>query len=158
MKRFATLALLCVSSVAAASPSWTPEQVRAEVEQKGAQAFFAGLNERDADALFDDIGSGKTAWVALAPKLAEGADAGNAEGLGIALAEALPKNAEAVLAVTDPVDIDGHSLAVSRVCGIPFIETVPPGYKAKALRAVRKVHSPQLRAIRARCVAVLQKS
>ena len=158
MKRLVMLALLLVSGAAAAATIGTPAQVSAALDQQGAQAFFSSLSDDDAEKLFDQISTGQAAWVALAPRLAAGADAGNAEGLGIALATALPKNPKAVLAVTDPVDADGHPIAVSRVCGIPFIETVPAGYKAKAVRAVRGVNAEQLKGIRARCLTELEKS
>ncbi|WP_322012043.1 hypothetical protein [Paraburkholderia sp. J12] len=56
------------------------------------------------------------------------------------------------------MDGDGHSLQVSRVCGIPFIDTIPHGYKAKALRAVEKVSDPQLQQIKIRCLKALENS
>ncbi|WP_028225334.1 hypothetical protein [Paraburkholderia ferrariae] len=158
MKRLAMILLVASGAAFAAPPIGTPDQISTAVDSKGAQAFFESLSEDDADKLMDKIGSGQSQWIALAPKLAKGADASNAEGLGIELAYALPKNPTAVLGVVDPVDGDGHSLQVSRVCGIPFIETIPRGYKAKALRAVEKVSDPQLQQIKARCLKALENS
>jgi hypothetical protein len=158
MRNYA-FALAIIGSSAWAGPAITsPAQVSAAIERQGAATFLASLSADDTDRLMDKIGSGRSEWIALAPKLAEGADAGNAEGLGIELAYALPKNPRAVLSVVDPLEGDGHILEISRVCGIPFIETVPAGYKVKALRAVRSVTDPRLRDVKARCIKALQKS
>ena len=102
------------------------------------------------------MGDGGSQWVALAPGLAPGADAGSAEGLGISLALALPKNPRAVLAAIDPAN--GHVLGAGRVCGMPFIEdTVKdrPAYRRRALRAVRGVSDRSLANARAACLSAL---
>jgi len=120
----------------AASQITTPAEAAAAIDRDGARAFLASLDEAGAEHLFENIQSGRASWIALTPKLAAGADAANAEGLGIALAYALPKNAAAVLNAVAVDDASNSALAVSRVCGVPFIEEVPKGYRQKALRAV----------------------
>lgn len=150
--------LLCSSIVATADPRFaTPAQVSAAIDSKGASAFFSSLDDRDAERLFSRIGTGQAEWTRLASKLADGADGANAEGLVIALAYALPKNPAVVLAIVDPVEGDSHILAISRVCGTPFIDPPPKNYKAKALRAVSAVKTiaPQ---IKSRCLEALRKS
>lgn len=142
----------------AATPVITPERVAASIEKQGAQAFLASLDETTIDTLLDRIGSGQRAWVALTPRLAPGADGANAEGLGIALAYALPKNATAVLGAVDPIEGDGHILAVSRVCGVPFIDEPPHRYRQDALVAVKAVKEQALQAVKARCLAKLHAS
>ncbi|MBB5412423.1 hypothetical protein HDG34_006395 [Paraburkholderia sp. HC6.4b] len=72
---------------------------------------------------------------------------------GIALAYALPRNPTAVLKVVDPVEGDSHILAVSRVCGIPFIDDAPKNYKAKALHGVSAVTTAKVR-----CLDALRRS
>jgi hypothetical protein len=157
MRLLAILFGIVCSTVFAASPTATPQQVSASIDRQGARAFLASLDEAAIDRLMTHIDSGQPAWVALAPKIAEGADAGSAEELGIALAYALPKNATAVLNAVDPVEGDAHILSISRVCGIPFIDTPPRGYEAKALRAVSAVKDPALQDKKTRCLAALKK-
>ncbi|MGF6293482.1 hypothetical protein [Paraburkholderia youngii] len=156
-KLLALLILVCASAAVGAVQSNTPAEVSAAIGRQGASAFFRSLDEATADRLFEQIGTGRADWVALAPKLAVGADGANAEGLGIALAYALPRNPAAVLKVVDPLEGDGHVLAISRVCGIPFIDDAPKNYKAKALHAVSAITTANPH-IKARCLDVLRKS
>ncbi len=93
--------------------------------------------------------------MALAPKLAPGADAGAAEELPIALAFALPKNPRAVLAVL------GGGFPVEDVCSAPFIEgTVKdiPAYVKEAKAAVARVTDAKLAKVRDACLAELRKA
>ncbi len=133
----------------------TPPEIAASVARYGARATVNALfEERRWDYVSDRIGAGETAWVALAAKLAPGADAGTAEDLPIALAFALPRNAPAVLAAVRTGAFD-----VADVCGAPFIEdTVSdiPAYRRRAAAAVRGVGDPKLTAVRAACLATLE--
>ncbi|MGF6612072.1 hypothetical protein OKW45_006994 [Paraburkholderia sp. WSM4175] len=70
---------------------------------------------------------------------------------------ALPRNTATALKVVDPVEGDSHILAISRVCGIPFIDDAPKNYKAKALHAVSAVTTANPH-IKARCLDALRKS
>jgi len=135
----------------------TPAQVAASIAQKGAGPFFASLDGQASEKLFNKIESGNADWVALAPRLAPGADGANAEGLAIALAYALPRNPSAVLNVIDPIEGDAHILAISRVCGVPFIEEIPKGYKARTLKAVASAKGVDTN-IQSRCLEALSKS
>ena len=105
------------------------------------------------------MGTGDARWIALAPKLAPGSDAGSAEDLGISLAFSLPRNPRAVLAALDPAD--GHVLGAGRVCGMPFIEdTVKdrPAYKRHAIHAVKTVTDPRLSKVRLACLRELERA
>lgn len=153
----ATVALIASHGVGAAASLPTPTRIEASVRQRGAQATMAILAEAGQwDAVAAKMGDGGSAWVALAPKLAPGADAGSAEALGISLAFALPRNPRAVLAAIDPAN--GHVLGADRVCGMPFIEdTVKdrPAYRRQALRAVARVSDRSLANARAACLSAL---
>ena len=134
--------------------------IAASIDQRGAKATIAVLAKADQwDQVADRMGSGDARWIALAPKLAPGSDAGSAEDLGIALAFSLPKNPQAVLAALDPAN--GHIIGVGRVCGMPFIEdTVKdrPAYRRLALRAVAGVSAPALSQRRAACLTELRRA
>ncbi|KRE90783.1 hypothetical protein ASG87_01215 [Frateuria sp. Soil773] len=156
---FAMMLAAASGCVAAGDLPRRAEEVGARITQVGAKAFLDGLSEDQLDELYGRIESGASAWVALAPRIAQGADAANAEGLTIELAFALPKNPEAVLSVATLHD--DVMLGVDRVCGMPFIEdTVKdrPAYKRKATTAVRAVSDPDLQTIKQACLSALGKA
>ena len=154
-----TALVLAVGAAQAALPL-TPGRIAASIRQRGPEATIAALAKADQwDQVADRIGSGDGRWIALAPQLAPGSDAGSAEDLGISLAYALPKNPRAVLAVLDPAN--GHVIGADRVCSIPFIEDTVrdrPAYRRRALRAVGGVTDPALGRARAACVAELKEA
>ena len=135
----------------------TPAQVEARLARYGAQATVTALFDQHRwDYVAGRIGDGGAAWVALAVKLAPGADAGTAEDLPISLAFALPLDAPAVLAA-----IQGGQFDVGDVCGAPFIEgTVRdvPAYLRRATAAVTRVSDPALADTRAACLQTLAKA
>lgn len=146
-----------IPALAAELPS-TPTKVLADINRIGASAFLAQFDDEQIDTLYQHLQTGNPAWLALAPKLAPVADGANAIGLTISLAYALPKDAEAVLAVTTEQD---GTLEVGRVCSIPFIEdTVKDryAYKREALKAVSALKDPVLTKAKDRCLAVLKQS
>jgi hypothetical protein len=153
------LALALVAGTdALAATALSPEGIAQDIEANGAKAVVDRLwNSGDYDRLLDHIDKGTSAWVALAPKLAAGTDAGSSEGLTIALAYALPRNPEAVLAVLDPKNA---VLKPDMVCGAPFIEdTVKdmPRYIKRAKAAVSRVKVRSLEENKAACLAALAK-
>lgn len=146
-----------MSALAAELPS-TPAQALADINRMGASAFLAQFDDQQIDTLYQHLQTGNPAWLALAPKLAPAADGANAIGLTISLAYALPKNANAVLAVTTEQD---GILGVERVCSIPFIEDTEKdrsAYKRDALKAVSALKDPVLTKAKDRCLAVLKES
>ena len=133
-------------------------QVEAEIAKTGAKAFLAGLDEDELDDLYRRIGSGSPEWVALSPMLAAGADGANAEGLTIALAFALPKNPEDVLAVAS---VDKGMLSIKEICSIPFIEDTVvnrAAYRKAALHKVTAVTKSSLQSVKSSCEATLKAS
>jgi hypothetical protein len=156
------LLLVCDAGVAAAAGSaLTAAEISAEIDASGAKAVVNRLTKGHVDAMgqndwsrtMDEIWNGRLAFIALAPKLARGTEAGTAEDLTVALARALPVAPAAVLRVIDRRD--GPVLGVSRVCGVPF--TTPAskdvsGYLRTAQSAVGDVDTPRLQRIKAACL------
>lgn len=140
MKRAALylIALLVATSPAMAG-ALTPGQIDQRIRAHGARQTVLSLEKRQLfDAVLDRIGAGSAPWIQLAPALAKGTDAGDSEGLVVALATALPKNPRAVLAVLN----DGPVTGVQAVCALPFIEPTheeASAYLAQAIRAVTAV-------------------
>lgn len=160
MKRLLVTAVCLVSLApiaARAVPRPTPASITASISQHGAQQTIGNLASSDEwDYVSDQMDKGGSAWIALAPRLASGSDAGSAEDLGLSLAFALPRNPKAVLAALDPAN--GHILGADRVCGLPFIEdTVKdrPGYKRRATAAVSGISQPGLADAKAACLKAL---
>ncbi|HEX3405639.1 MAG TPA: hypothetical protein VHS81_00245 [Caulobacteraceae bacterium] len=153
-------ALALAAPVAVAAPLFAARPTVAEIDASlaryGARATVGALfDQRRWDFVSDRIGAGDGAFVALAARLAPGADAGTAEDLPIALAFALPRNAPAVLAA---LAAPGGGFDVGEVCDAPFIEdTVSdlPGYRRQAAIAVRHVADPRLATVKAACLAAL---
>ena len=134
--------------------------LRADILRHGAKAVVERLVASDGwDEVSDRIASGRTEWVTLAPKLADGTDAGPSEDLGIDLAFALPQNPTVVLrSINDKPWREGGIIGVERVCGAPFIEdTEPKGYLPEAIAAVQRVSDPALTNKKAACLAELHK-
>jgi hypothetical protein len=108
-------------------------------------------------SVVDQISTGQADWVALAPRLATGTDAGTSETLGIALALALPRNPAAVLAALDLQG--GPVLGPSIVCGVPLIDESPrfvANYRRRARAALNKVQSAALQSAKRACGAALK--
>lgn len=138
----------------------TAAAIADRIARDGAQPTIAKLwRDGQWDGVADHIGSGDAAWIALAPKLAPGADAGPAEDLGIALAYALPRNAPAVLAAI--LAGNNRLVGVQRVCTLPFIEDSVndrPAYRRDAIKAVSAVSDPALAGVKGACVSALERS
>ena len=155
----ALISLAALPALAAPAPALpTPAQIQASVAKSGPKAAIASLTKANQwDGVAAQMAAGDSAWVALAPKLAPGADAGTAEDLGLSLATALPINPAAVLAAIDPAN--GPALGAGRVCSAPFIEDPPEHHKAYLKSALAKagaVADPALAANRTACLAVLK--
>jgi hypothetical protein len=160
--KFGTLLLAACLAAASAQAQLRADlpQVRASLERDGPAATVKRLTDaKQWNAVLDGIGRGEAGWIAIAPLLAKGTDAGTAEGLGIALAEALPRAPGAVLHVLDRGD--GPVLGASRVCSAPFLEPKPgvvEAYRPKAIAAVTSIRAPSLRAARDACLSALKKT
>ncbi len=110
------------------------------------------------DELLGNISAGKEEWIALAPKIQPGTDAASSEDLGISLADALPKNPQAVLSILDQ---SKWAISFKSVCSIPFIEPEKDFYESyskSALAAVKAVTNAGLAKQKALCLAELQKA
>jgi hypothetical protein len=160
MRFFAGLGLsLALAGSAWAAPTFprhpSVQAIEASIARHGVHATVNALwDENRWDYVLDRIDGGQADWVELAGKLAPGTDAGAAEGLRIAFAFALPRNAPAVLAVVQTGAVD-----LADVCGVPFIEDTVrdlPAYERRAVAAVKRVRDPKLAATRAACLHALR--
>jgi hypothetical protein len=148
--------ILATTALQAAKPE--PGQILQEIEAAGPRVVVGRLwNSGDYEEVLRRMAAGDESWVMLAPALAQGADAAAAEGLTVALAEALPHNAEGVLKVIEP---SRRALSPARVCGVPFVEGTNidiPSYTAEAMAAVSAVTSDRLQPAKAACLEELRR-
>ena len=118
----------------------TADWVMQEIAKHGPKhAVTVMWDQKRYSELLGNISAGKGEWIALAPKIVSGTDAGASEGLGISLAEALPKNPKAVLGILDQ---SKATLSSGRVCSIPFIEPEKDfleSYAKSALAAIEEI-------------------
>jgi hypothetical protein len=155
-----TLAILAAAVMVAAAAAPSPAAIQAAIAQRGAKAVVADLRQQgEWQAVSHNIATGSPAWLALAPQLAPGVDAGPSEELGIDLATALPKNPTGVLQVAVEHNYtDGGPIGIGRVCSAPFIEpTGQQGYLTRAIRAVGQVTDPAVTSKKLTCLATLSR-
>ncbi|HEX3995014.1 MAG TPA: hypothetical protein VHX39_27890 [Acetobacteraceae bacterium] len=149
------------AALAAEEVAISAAEISAEINAKGAKAVITRLSSAHVNAMgqsdwsrtMDQIWNGRVAFIALAPKLAQGADGKSAEDLSTALARALPAAPEAVLRVIDRRN--GPVLGVGRICAVPFAEPSSQdtsGYLRAAQSAVDDVDTPRLQHVRAACL------
>jgi hypothetical protein len=88
--------------IAASTP--TPDIVEARIHIVGAQSTVRELWRRPKqwDAVLDGVSSGDQRWLRVATELKEGADAGQSEGLAIAVSRSIQHDANGFLRVAFP--------------------------------------------------------
>ena len=137
-------AFLAATSPVLAVSAPSPAAIRDSIKREGAKATIADLAKADQwDAVSDRMDSGSADWIALAPLLASGSDAGSAEDLGISLAFSLPKNPNAVLAALDPAN--GPVIGADRVCGCRSSRTPCPIFRPTGRRRCARCNGSRTR-------------
>lgn len=122
------------------------------------QRLTRNAGERDLgdyDAVLRGVSQGDDRWLRLVTSIDPGTDADSGESLGIAVAEALPKNPGGVLRL-----ILANRKWLS-ACTYPMIEPTKSQerrYFRKAIPAVMSVREPILQSVRGACLALLTKA
>jgi len=107
------------------------------------------------EQVMNRIQAGDARWIALAHKLALGADANTSGALTTALAEALPKSPRAVLSA---LKLKGP-ISADRVCAAPFLDSDSAtfsAYRASTLKALGELSDARLTSMRDACVSRLE--
>ena len=137
----------------------TTDWILQDLSKHGAKHAVKSMRDQERyDELLGNISAGKEEWIALTPRIVTGTDAGASEELAISLAEALPKNPDAVLGILDQ---SKATISSGRVCSIPFIEPEKAFYESyakAALAAVKAVSGAGLAKQKELCLAELQKT
>ena len=161
-----------LSTYQPASSVITPQRVERMIDSCGARRAVNKLTKQDLndtktefgkfDAVLDGVSSGDPQWLMLVTKIYAGTDAGAAESLRIAVAEALPKNPAGVLRLILRVQPERARLSWFRSsCGYPMIEPTDKEmrtYFKAAIPALQAVREPALQRAKKACLTVLMKA
>ena len=133
----------------------TPDMVEARIHTVGAQSAVRELwrQPKEWDEVLAGVASGDQGWLRVATELKVGADAGQSEGLAIAVSRSIQHNASGFLRVGFP------SFGV-KVCQDLTIEGTTQehaSFQSNTERALRAVDSEAIRKDRDACLAELQK-
>lgn len=138
----------------------TPEEVRMAYYRYSAVAIVRKLQENNAanwNMIMDKVARGDKEWILYsAIYLSPGTDAGTTTDYTVALAQALPNNPQAVLALEG-----GAGRSLLAVCSLPFIEPEYDfimAYGKKTLDALSAVNEDYLLESRNTCSRRLQES
>ncbi|WP_157076002.1 hypothetical protein [Erwinia persicina] len=129
----------------------TPKIVLENIHDSGAKKYIHDLAKENAmatstsqwEAIVKGLSTGEAEWLQIVPLIARYTDAGFAEDLATALAQALPKNVAGVMNVLDE---QLPPVSIGNVCSMPlYNETVleQNEYVVKAIQALYKNDTPQ---------------
>jgi hypothetical protein len=139
----------------ARTPRGSAELVLSEIKLRGATSVARRI---DADESFgrsvmSGIATGDSAWLDVASRITP-ASAAAAASLNIALASALPRSPERVLALLGP------NYPVEEICNIPFLEpesTLVMSYHDRAVTGLAQVRDTALTRTRDDCRSALDR-
>lgn len=152
MKRIYLLAMIMLSYSSIADINvMTPKIVLENIHDSGAKKYIHDLAKENAmatstsqwEAIVKGLSTGEAEWLQIVPLIARYTDAGFAEDLATALAQALPKNVAGVMNVLDE---QLPPVSIGNVCSMPlYNETVPEQneYVVKAIQTLYKNDTPQ---------------
>jgi hypothetical protein len=159
-RNLAAASLIVATALACKDTAWTPsgsaELVLSEIKL-GRSANVAKRIDSDESfgrSVMNGIATGDSSWLDVAGQLTP-ASATAAASLSIALASALPRSPDRVLALLGP------KYPVEEVCGIPFLKpdsTLVTSYHDEAVAALTRVRSLPLAPIRDACRSTLDQA
>jgi hypothetical protein len=144
------LALATPGAFAAGVSRPSAEALLTRIAKEGGHKVLWELwdHEDSFGYVLDGVESADTSWLKVATALRPFADGGASLSLDYAVALALPKAPDRVLALV------GHGFDVEYICTSPFIEPDPgvaEAYERQALAALAKVKAPALAPIASEC-------
>jgi len=160
MKRIYLFAMIMLSYSSIADINvMTPKIVLENIHDSGAKKYIHDLAKENAmatstsqwEAIVKGLSTGEAEWLQIVPLIARYTDAGFAEDLATALAQALPKNVAGVMNVLDE---QIPPVSIGNVCSMPlYNETVAEQneYVVKAIQALYKSDTSQAK----RCLTQL---
>lgn len=144
------LALVLVAPLAAAAGGPSAQALLKRIASEGGHKVVWDLwdHPRQFDHVMSGIESGDPSWLKVAAALKPFSDAGASLSLTYAVAHALPKAPDKVLALTR------QGFKVDDICTSPFIEPEPgvaEAYERETLKALATVKDASLAPVAAAC-------
>ncbi len=140
---------------ASVTPAEVEEMLRSQTPQQVVSALWGTDDSNNRwDTVATGIARGDPAWLALAPRIAQGTDAGTSTEFGIAAGDALTTNPAGALRLLSQIEM-GVGACTENGIEVPaaqarvFFET--------AIAMVGAVNDPDLQQIKASCLAALRK-
>ena len=159
-RNLAGASLIVATALACKDTAWTPsgsaELVLSEIKLGRSANVAKRIDSEESfgRSVMNGIATGDSSWLDVAGQLTP-ASATAAASLSIALASALPRSPERVLALLGP------KYPVEEVCGIPFLKpdsTLVTSYHDEAVAALTRVRSAPLAPIRDACRSTLDQA
>jgi hypothetical protein len=159
-RNLAAASLIVATALACKDTAWTPsgsaELVLSEIKLGGSANVAKRIDSDESfgRSVMNGIATGDSSWLDVAGQLTP-ASATAAASLSIALASALPRSPDRVLALLGP------KYPVEEVCGIPFLKpdsTLVTSYHDEAVAALTRVRSAPLAPIRDACRSTLDQA
>lgn len=145
-----SLSIACPAAFASDGTSPSAQALLGRIDKEGGRKVLSELLTRDneLERVVSGIESGNASWLGVAVALRPFSDAAISLSLRYAVARALPKAPNQVLALV------GHGFSVEDICTSPFIEPDPgvaQAYERHALAALINVDTPSLKPVAAEC-------
>lgn len=136
------------------TPAEVTAMLKRQTPQQTVNALYGNGENSRWDSVASGIAKGDPAWLALAPQIARGTDAGTSDDFGMAVQDALTTNPTGTLRLLTQIDMG------TGACGENGFE-VPAEqariYHETAIAAVETVTDPALQQIKSQCLADLRK-
>ena len=147
---FLALALASCGTLAGAGPAPSAKDILSRIATDGGHKVLWDLwqHEDEFNHMLSGIESADSSWLQVASALRPFADAGASLSIDYAVARALPKAPDRVLALTR------HGFDIESICTSPFIEPAPgvaKAYEQQTLAALANVKDPALASIAVEC-------
>ena len=136
----------------------TPEQVtemlKTQTPQQTVNALWGKGENSRWETVASGIAKGDPAWLALAPQIAKGTDAGSSDEFGMAVQDALTTNPAGTLRLLTQIEMGVGACSEN---GFEVPAEQARIYHQTAIAAVESVTDPALQQIKGQCLAALRK-
>jgi hypothetical protein len=137
------------------TPAEVTAMLRSQTPQQTVNALYGTGENSRWDTVASGIARGDPAWLALAPQIARGTDAGTSDDFGMAAQDALTTNPAGTLRLLTQVEMGVGACSEN---GFEVSAEQARAYFQTATAAVESVTDPALQQIKTQCLAELRKN
>lgn len=136
------------------TPAEVTEMLKSQTPQQTVNALYGNGENSRWDTVASGIAKGEPAWLALAPQIARGTDAGTSDDFGMAAQDALTTNPAGTLRLLTQIEMGAGACDEN---GFEVPAEQARAYYQAATAAVESVADPALQQIKTQCLAALRK-